>query len=451
MLLCQFLNVKDIPLCIAWAPVPIPYDCCVTRADVRHISLVFLVPVILYVASGAAGAYLANDDFHWLNDARATSVFRPFHIAGRSHFYRPVIEIWFATIVHVCGEHSSCYHVIELIIHGINGVLLYAVSTRAFIRRDLALITASLFVVMPSYAQAVVWISAVTELVSATFSLTALLLALRAAEGDSISAGFGATIVAAGAAMYAHESCATLLVTIPLLVYGSGRRPRGRVPMAAVISGVAIASLFVATTVAANRQSYVFREGHYAIGAHMWPHARDYVLSLYVGRHGWTDYGFLLAVVGTILVGGTRPMRVGLAWLIITMLPFLGFTWGNVGRYTYLPAIGFCWIIGGAIIWIRDRLQARVGIRLAHTTAALLAIIVAGRFASFTRNAIRGEVAWMEAYRTYRDQVTPLLSPQALDVTVPPPQDPRVERDYIEPMLRWHTGNPGLRVRIRGS
>jgi hypothetical protein len=43
-----------------------------------------------------------------------------------------------------------------------------------------------------------------------------------------------------------------------------------------------------------------------------------------------------------------------------------------------------------------------------------------------------------------------LLLPSVPEVSVPPPRDPRIERDYIEPMLRWHTGKPDLRVQIHG-
>jgi hypothetical protein len=425
------------------------YDPDVSRTSVRDAAILFLVPVILYLGSGAANAYLANDDFNWLNDARTKGVSQVFHLAGRSHFYRPVIEMWFTVMVRVCGDHSSCYHLVTVIIHGLNGVLLYVVSGRAFGRRDLALTAASVWVLQPSYVQAVVWISAVTELLSGALSLTALLLALSAAGRDRIAGAFWAAFVAAGAAMFAHESSATLFATIPLLVYGSGQRPHRRVLLAAVAAAVALGALFLAATIAANRQSYVFTEGHYAIGGQMWPHARDYVLSLYVGRHDWINYGSLLIVAGLIVWRGTTVMRTGLVWLIVTMLPFLGFTWGNVGRYTYLPAIGFSWIVAGAIVWLRGRLEQRVGIGVGRVTVTLLAIVVVGRFASFTRNAIKGEVDWMEAYRTYRDEVTRMVSPQALEVTVPPPQDARVERNYIEPMLQWHTRTPALHVRIR--
>jgi hypothetical protein len=96
----------------------VSYDPDVTRATARDAVIVFLVPVILYIASGAAGAYLANDDFNWLTDARTRDLSQLFNVAGRTHFYRPVVELWFAIFVRVCGDWSSCYHVLNLVVRG---------------------------------------------------------------------------------------------------------------------------------------------------------------------------------------------------------------------------------------------------------------------------------------------------------------------------------------------
>src|SRR4030095_11839743 len=174
------------------------------------------------------------------------------------------------------------------------------------------------------------------ELLSGALSLTALLFALSAAGRDRIDGAFWAAFLAGGAAMFADESTFTIFATIPLLVSASGQRPHRRVLLAAMAAASVVGLVFLATTVVANRQSYVFTEGHYAIGRQMWSHARDYVLSLYVGRHDWINYGCLLIVASLIIWRGTTLMRTGLVWLIVTMLPFLGFTWGNVGRYTYM-------------------------------------------------------------------------------------------------------------------
>jgi len=418
-----------------------------TRAGWRETLLVACLPLILYVTYGTLGAYLARDDFQWLNDARDLGVMRSFIVTGRAHFYRPVVELWWDATFRVCGTSTVCYHSFELLLHVINSVLLLHLTARVFGRRDVALIAALTWAVMPSYVEAVLWICAVTTAFAAMWYLAALHFALTAAQRQEVGWASWASAGCAAAAMYSHEATVTLFATIPLVIWAS-RAPRKRPRMVELVVFTLLAAALLITTVTANRRSYVFTEGHYAAGVHAFQHARDYVLSMYVGRHAASDYVLLAIVVVAIALRGTRVMRAGLIWMLVTMPPYLLFTWGNVGRYTYLPSIGLCWMFAGAIVWIGDRLKPRLGIRIAAAATALLALIIAGRFASFTRGAVRGEVIWMEAYRSYRDEVSPLLSPQAVEVTVPAPRDPRVETNYIEPMLRWHTGNPALRVRV---
>jgi hypothetical protein len=418
----------------------------VTRVGWRETLFVALLPLVLYVSYGTLGAYLARDDFQWLNDARDLGVMRSIVVTGRAHFYRPVVELWWDGAFRVCGTSTVCYHSLELLLHVINGVLLLHLTARVFGRRDVALIAAGTWVVMPSYVEAVIWVCAVTTAFATVWYLAALHFALTAAGRERAGWASWASVACAAAAMYSHEATVTLFATIPLVVWVSPHavRKRPRAPEVAAFGLLAV-SLAV-TTIVANRRSYVFTERHYVAGRHALQHARDYVLSMYVGRHATWDYIALAVAAVAIAFRGTRVVRTGLAWMVLTMPPYLWFTWGNVGRYTYLPAMGLCWILAGAIAWIRDRVEARAGLRIAVATATLLAILVAGRFASFTRNAIRGQVTWMEAYRTYRDQVTPLLQPQAAQVRVPSPRDPRVEPEYVEPMLQWTTGSRDLKV-----
>ena len=421
----------------------------VTRAGWRETLLVAVLPLILYVSHGTLGAYLARDDFQWLNDARDLGVLRSVIVTGRAHFYRPVVELWWDGAFRACGTNTVCYHSLELSLHVINAILLLHLTARVFGRRDVALVAAVTWALMPSYVEAVIWICAVTTAFAAVWYLAALHFALSAVRRERTNWASWGAVACAAAAMYSHEATVTLFATIPLVVWVSPDVVRQRPRPAEVLAFAALAVSLIVTTVIANRHSYVFTEGHYAAGLHAFEHARDYVVSMYIGRRTTLDYVVIALAAVAIVFRGSRIMRTGLAWMILTMPPYLWFTWGNVGRYTYLPAMGLCWILAGTIAWIGDRLSVRAGIRVGLATATLLAVVVAGRFASFTRSAVRDQVGWMQAYRAYRDEVTPLITPQAIEVTVPLPPDARVERAYIEPMLRWHTGQPELRVRIR--
>jgi len=415
---------------------------------VDAIGLIVLT-LVVYVASGTLGAYLARDDFQWLNDARDLGLRHAFVLSGRSHFYRPVVEAWWVGATHVCGASTACYHSLELGLHVINGVLLLWLTGRIFGRRDLAVASAALFVVVPSYVQAVLWVCAVTTAFAAMWYLLALHGALAAARHPERPWRWAA-LACAAAAMYSHEATITLLATIPLVAWAAGaaRRPN-RIELA---SAVALVAALVTTTVIANRRNYVFAERHYMPGAHIFGHAWDYLRSIYVGSGSTLELTIVAVCALLIVFRGTRPMRAGLLWLLVTMPPYLSFTWGNVGRYTYLPSIGFAWIAAGAIIALRDTIDRHAGrsSRLGLAIATALVLAVSGRYVAFTVRAIRGEVRWMAAYRAYGESVQQLI-PQDMDtVTLPPPSDPSVEREYVGPMMEWRLTRPRLQVRFEG-
>lgn len=412
--------------------------------------MVAAIGFVLYASAGALGAYAARDDFQWLNGARELPLAYTFQVKGRTHFYRPMAELWWFASARVCGHQIACYHAIEVLTHIANALLFMALTRRLFARRDTALASAALFIVMPAYVQAVVWVCAVTTLFAAFWYLVCLHAALSAAARDRAGGYSGVAIAAAGAALYTHESSATLAFTIPLVVWLSPSKRRYAPDAGEAAAGLALLALFAYTTLVANAHNYVFTSGHYTAGRHALAHAFDYIRALYVGRRAAPDYLGLAIVIAAILWWGNRTTRSGLAWMLLTMIPYLSFTWGNVGRYTYLPAMGFAWILTGAILAARERLAVRLSRRVAMTIACTIFVLLAIRFAAFSRSAIHGEVRWMEAYRGYARAVmsAPTFRPENGAVVVRPPDGVTVEREYVGPMLQWEARTPALAVRF---
>ena len=418
------------------------------RVTWKDAAAVALLAAGLYLACGTLGAYLARDDFQWLNDARDLGVRHAFVLNGRSNFYRPVVEAWWVGATHVCGASTGCYHMLALLLHITNGLLLLFLTARVFGRRDLALVSAAIFVVIPSYVEVVMWVCAVTTAFGVMWYLVTLHFALTAARHPESRRALCACAASAAAAMYSHEAMVTLFATIPLIAWAAGatRRP-------AVIEIAPFALLgaaLVTTSIIANRRNYVFEEGHYVPGSHAAGHAVDYLRAIYVGSGNAVELTIVTACVLLIALRRNRAMRAGLLWMLVTITPYVWFTWGNVGRYTYLPSMGFTWVLAGGIVPLRDALDRRFRPRapLGVAVATLLAMLIAGRYMAFAQRAIKGEVRWMEGYRQYADRVVPTLPPDATDVTVPLPDDARVEPPYVQPLLEWRTNRPGLRVRF---
>lgn len=400
--------------------------------------------VALYLAAGVTGGFLAAEDFQWLTTARDQPPGHLFAFAG--HFYRPVVRLWFAGAVRVCGDSTACYHLLNLAIHAVNGLLLFAVTMELTPRRAVAAFATTVFLVAPGYVETVVWIACLPELLATAFFLTTALLVLRAWDRPH-DVRWRLAAVTAMLAVFAHESAITVLAVVPLVGWMTRVQLPGNLRRLAW-PFVTVLLIFVTTAIVSNRSNAVFTESHYRPGAHMIVHALDYMVSMYVGPHIWPAYLFVVFCVGIIIAAGPTLARSGVIWMLLTMVPYLGFTWGNVSRYQYLPTIGFAWIVAGLIAALHDRLAlrwttpARVGV-------AVLSAFVIVRFAIFTAKGVRERLDWMEAYRTYAQALShDSTATDGVTLVVPTPADPRVEADYIQPMLRWTLHAPALEVRV---
>jgi hypothetical protein len=408
-------------------------------------ALAAALSVTLYLSAGATSAYLAADDFQWLQSGQ-TFDWRSLSPGGRDHFYRPVTSLWFASAARLCGESAPCLHGLNIALHGVNVLIVFALVLMLSRSRGLACVVAMMFGVLPAYTQAIVWVSAVTALL-ATFgvlvSLVCQVHAWRAPTPARRRAFTLAAIAAGGFAVFAHEAAATLPILSAILAGTFAPRPIGWRPLAAGLT--LVIAVFALTAYLANRENYVFREGHYAIGPHMLPHLADYLVSLWVGPHvGWA-YVLTLVALGAAALAGPLA-RTGILWMVVSLLPYVGFTWGNVSRYAYLPAVGMAMTLGAVAI-------AAIGASRARTTrimATAIAALAIARFALFTLKGVSGDSRAFEPIRDYVHHVQSLgKTPTNGVLEVPAPTSEHVDPRYFEPMFRWLYGDPHLTVVVR--
>jgi hypothetical protein len=393
-------------------------------------------PVLLYLFHGTSRGFFAADDFQWLTGARDGSWADILAIGDGARFYRPVVRLWFVGAVSVCGPSSSCYHLIHLALHALNGLLLFALTFLVSRDRFTSAAATLIFMVMPGYVEAVLWVCAATEVLSATFILLTAILTLLAADTRRPCLWWMSATCAA-LAVFAHESGVAALLLVPCLLVLTGRRhvlhARRLWPFAAV------GGIFALAVALANWRNPLLTAGDYRPGPHMIRHAFDYVASLYVGPRAAVGYLTSLAAMIAVAALGAAPARVGLMWMFVTMLPFLGFLSGVTSRYQYAPAMGFALVVAALFTALLSALGRRAGRRAAAGVVALCMVFTVGRFAGFTGEAIRDRLAWFDAYRAYADAFRsehPAL-PEDGRVTAPAPQHPNVMPEYIQPMLRW--------------
>ncbi|MGE0704061.1 MAG: hypothetical protein AB7P22_09020, partial [Vicinamibacterales bacterium] len=403
-----------------------------------------------YLSGGSLDAYFAGDDFEWLFGASALGWQRAFEVSTRSASYRPVIDLWFVGLRAVCGQGSACHHAASLLVHLAAVAMLFTLAR--LLCRDLriAVIGAAMFAFQPAQVQAVVWVAAIPNTLGAAFLLASLLA--QALSWESVSEGsrraWEATAVSLfAAAVLSHEASITMLAVSGVMWHFFAPRSILRRPIMTI--GLTVVCLFFAwATVVSNRSNALFPEGRYGLGEHVVRHFFEFLAQLTVGPRWWlSDLLWIVALAGLLVA--SRATRFSTLWMLVALLPYLGFTAGNVSRYHYVPAMGFSLALAAALVnasdWIASRLPAR-RTWIAAGTAVVAAFLII-RFARFCYPAVESEARSLEPWREYAVMVRALNpGPVGPSIRVPAPEDPAIEERYLQPMLRWLFQDNDLQV-----
>jgi len=406
-------------------------------------------PLVFYVARGAAGGFFAADDFHFLTTARDRSWAHIFALGDGARFYRPVVHLWFAGAVSACGQTTSCFHLLHLAAHGVAGGLLFALVYYVSRDRLLSFLTTVVFMVSPGYAEAVLWVSCATEVLSGLFLLATVLLCLIAADTQRRRAWMVAAISALGA-VFSHEAGTALFLLVPAFLWLTGRRHAIRVANLWPLGVVGL--LFAFALVLANWRNPLLTEGDYRLGLHMLRNVLDYLVSLYIGPHAASGYITIALAVSAVAVAGPGSARLGAAWMLLAMLPFLGFVSGTTSRYLYAPTMGFAWMVAGLLVTLGAWIERRFAVeRLAAAAVGTLSAFIVIRFCVFTTEAIQDRLDWFDAYKVYASEFESRHpdARTAQEIAAPYPEHPNVRVESIEALLRWTLQSPDLIVHVQ--
>ena len=372
-------------------------------------------------------------------------------LGGRSHFYRPIVELYFWIGVRVFDGSPVVLHIPPIVLHALNGALVYFISEGLGMRRPFAYAAALLFVVQPSYVAAVAWVGALAECVGTFFGLGAILLLLRF-RCTRERRSFVLAVTSFGLALLTHESSVVFLPLIALADWTMGSWSwRWRDLIRTYVAFVVVLAAYLAIDLTINAKHYVITEGGYRIGLHIVSNAFQYVASLYVGERTLTWHLIVATVLAFILVRGSARARMGVIWMFVAMLPFLPFDTANVSRYAYLPAVGLALLMAEGASVLNERLEPRWS---KATRVAVIAVLIAFnaiRFGNFARRGVADITARMESYRTFLTtlrQTHPTLENGAVV-----PIDARIEKEmplrFLEAAVQWEYKNPTLRVVLK--
>ena len=340
--------------------------------------------------------------------------FSPSSISNEGHYW-PVVYTSFWLEHKLWGLAPMGYHLVNLLLHWVNCVLVWRLLSRLEVPGAWAV--AAVFAVHPLHVESVAWIIERKDLLSALFYLTAAMTWMRFVEAPGWRR-YAASLALFTAALLSKSMAVTLPAV--LLVWHWWQRDRvtstdllrltpffavGLAVTAADYSYYASREVLALGYSAVERLLIASRALWFYVGKLLWPADLAVVYPLWDVRAGdplaWAYVAGALAVAGLLWFGRERIGRgplAGALFYLLTLSPVLGFVdYGYMqfafvaDRFQYLPGIAVMAILVGGAAWGASRLPDAA--RLA--AKGLLAVAL----------AVLGALTWMQA-GIYRDEVT---------------------------------------------
>lgn len=322
--------------------------------------------------------------------------FTEFHLGN----WHPLTTLSHMLDVTLFGLDPGPQHVVNVVLHAINSILVYLLAQSLLRHRAASLVVAWLFMAHPLRVESVAWIAERKDLLCGLFFLLTLLAYLRHREAPSLRR-YALVILCFVLALLSKPMAVTLPIVLLLLDYWPLNRlgvatagPRERLwsgASALIIEKLPLFALSLASgivTLVAQRGALSTLEGIPIIDRAMNAvlayavYLRDTLLPTelaafypYTPVEVWTEFlPALLLLVGISIAAlaqsRKRPwLLIGWLWYVVTLLPVIGLvhvgSQSHADRYTYLPSIGLYLALGAAL--------ATLGVARWRTAALALA------------------------------------------------------------------------------
>jgi hypothetical protein len=443
-----------------------------------------LVLAVVIVYHNALAASFFDDDFQWLVGSWSFHPAQLVAFGSLNHFYRPVIDVYFAVMTPLLGGSPALFHAASIALHAVNVLVVFALASRIYGPAEagpdihrwgppsggpsanvFGFVAALLFAVQPSDIDAVAWVGALAEAIGALFGCLSLLWFLRwREEGQS---RFRALSVAAFVlALLTHESSVVFLPVLMLADWLLVRRVRKDPPYptdsrqgrpgpfgpGGWMPYSLLTCIYLAIDLWINSRNYLVSQGHYAIGFHMFTNALDYIDALYVGRRDALNYTVIVIGLAALLVRGNARVKFAACWMLLALAPFLLFNWGNTSRYLYQPAIGFSMLLAEGVLQLNRRLASgidhRVGSGFSGTMLPIVVAVIAIRFGLFANANVRDFAVRTHVYPEYLGRFRNIHGNVPSNTVIA--SDPRLETmlpyQFANAAVQWEYRDPTIRL-----
>lgn len=324
----------------------------------------------------------ALKDLHNIPRFFTTGVWDLLYSHAVANYYRPIMYVMYALVYHLFGPQATTFHLLNVLFHALDAVLVYLLTLRLFRASRMALITGLIFAVHPIHTEAVAWIAALPELVFTCFYLLAFYFYLKSQEAPSTALGWRiASVLAFFVSLLSKE----MAFTLPLLLMAYeclhlGQRfakAMRRVVWYLIPAGVCLVMRFHALSGIAplhqfsEMPSYQFALSVVAlVGQYWWKLLAPIRLNAFYvflpNRSVFDPHVSLALAAEAGLAWAMWKLRrsgnrqwFSIAWVFLTLVPVL-YVHGvglNVftERYLYLPSVGFCWLIAYLLLKVPKR------------------------------------------------------------------------------------------------
>lgn len=360
------------------------------------------------------------------------------------------------------GMSALPTHAAMLVLHVAVVGLLYRATWRLTSSTAAAFTAALVMGISPAYAGTFGQIGSVTYTWAAFFVAAALNACIESA--DARSRRQSNAWLAGGAVLFAfaiasNESMANTFpvfaLTFLLLDDGDGVPRRlwnaslRTLPFAFI--GLAAAVSFTACECTAAEDTFgtdnVHRAALIYLGRLVWPIGLE--APTYIdGPHLWAGIG-LLGVSGVIAAVGPTPGRIGVAWMLLAIVPHTLIESHTAHRFVYLAVPGFAMLAGGMVAVVEPHVRNRAGSSMALTAGVMAFAVVAPWYAWETH--LQNE-PYREATSDWRllhdeaERAFPEVPPGATVEIIGGPLTHPLDNFFVMPALAVTTWGDGRRL-----
>jgi hypothetical protein len=312
-----------------------------TEASRRRLQLLAIALAAIAAYAPSSQISLIADDFPNISQAITWGAPEGVRaLLGDAQFRLRSTSYWVMFGLWQAGELTPwVYHSASLLLHILNAWLVFVVAQAKPDWRRAAFWAALFFAVHEGHQEAVMWFSAVNELLLFGFGMASLVCWLRGRE--AASAGLFAM------ALLSKESAVVLL---PLFLVADPGRWRRLAPH------VVLGMLALASVMESRGNSFRFHDGSFSLAAPFWLTWPRSMMRL-MWFWGWLAAGWVW-----MKRGDRREMARWLLWMGVALAPYSFLTYSTQipSRQTYLASAGLAMVVGLGASLMKDRRFAAV-------------------------------------------------------------------------------------------